>query len=66
MKVESKVTIYEVAGSEPALGADRQEVTVKSHWNRDEFVVLEVPGALAITVAAADLKRAIDNAGNWR
>jgi len=40
-----------------------EEIIISSHWNRDSLVVLHI-GKVKLTVAAADLKRAIDNCTN--
>lgn len=64
MKVENEINIYEVDGTEIAIGKS-QQMKVKSHWVRNNFVILEIDGK-SYTVTAADLERAIRNAGNWR
>jgi hypothetical protein len=60
----NSLDIYETDGSEEkGLSSDRPKVIVKEHWNRREFVVIEVNGK-ELTVLADELKRAIDNAQN--
>jgi hypothetical protein len=64
IKVESIVDCYEVDGQEtPALSSKRPHIIVRSHWNRDEFVVLEVEGK-KFTLLAKDIRAAIANAVN--
>ena len=66
MKVTSVLPIYEVDDKEtPASERDRGLI-VESHWNRDRLVVLQMPDGQRVTVEAAALKRATDNAANWR
>jgi len=58
------IEVYETNGKEEeGLITDRPKVKVSEHWNRKNFVVLEIDGK-KITVVADDLKRAIDNAQN--
>jgi hypothetical protein len=64
IKVSSVVSCYEVDGKETSgMNAKRPELNVRSHWNRQEMVVLEIDGK-AYTVLASDLKAAVDNATN--
>jgi len=63
-KSENKVLVYEVNGaSTEHIGAGREEITVKNHWNDKDFIVLVV-GDKEITVLADQLGRAIENAQN--
>ena len=55
VKTKSHVTGYELDGVDKY---DCDAVLVKSHWNRKEFVVIEINGT-AITVSASDLRSAI-------
>ena len=67
IKVENIVNVYEVDGKEKSPhGADGQKLIVRSHWNRNEMVVLRLPGegAPEFTVTARDLQAAIVNATN--
>jgi hypothetical protein len=58
------IEVYETNGTEEkGLRSDRPKVKVSEHWNRKEFVVIEVDGK-KVTVLAAELQRAIDNAQN--
>lgn len=60
IKVSNEVTIYEIDGTETK-GIPMPTMNVHSHWNRDSLVVLEVAGQ-RVTVSAADLRMAIENA----
>ena len=62
IEVTSKVSIYEVKDETVPIGKN-VEMDVSSHWNHDEWVVLKFQGK-EITVNAADLKAAINNATN--
>ena len=58
------IGVYETSGTEEqGLRCDRPKVKVREHWNRKEFVVIEIDGK-EVTVLAAELQRAIDNAQN--
>lgn len=61
MNVKNEINIYEKNGKDVI--AERAAVTIKSHWSRDEFVVLVVDGT-SVTVSASDLRKAIQNATN--
>lgn len=61
LKVINEVTVYEVNGAEPS--NDRPTIRILSHWNRSEFVVIEIDGH-SLTVARKDLQAAIQNACN--
>ena len=50
-------TLFDVKSRKPSL-------TVKSHWNRKEFVVLKFGDDQSFTVNANDLEAAIRNATN--
>ena len=60
--VSSKLTIYEINGEETK-GLNLPTITVSSHWNVRDWVVIEVEGK-KFTVVANDLKDAVDNATN--
>jgi len=40
-----------------------KEITISSHWNRESLVVITIDGK-RVTVAATDLKKAVDNCTN--
>lgn len=61
IKVTNEVRIYEVNDEREPL--NRPVLIVKSHWNRNEFVVLEFEGK-CITVARSELSAAMANATN--
>lgn len=64
IKVQSVMNIYEIDGKDTS-GLELPKLTVASHWNRNNFVVLEV-GGKRYTVEASDLRAAIQNATNTR
>jgi hypothetical protein len=64
IKVTNEVNIYEADDREVSTPAPR--MLVKSHWNYDKFVVLITPGGERLTVAANDLRAAIENATNTK
>lgn len=64
MKIENLLTVYEVNGTEVDSSPDAARLAVRSHWNRNRLVVLEIAGQV-VTVAADDLERALINATNW-
>ena len=64
LKVECEVQVYEVDGEEISM-ASHKKLTVTSHWNRNEMVKLEF-GEGTVTVLAADLIKAINNAINTK
>jgi hypothetical protein len=58
------IEVYETNGTEEkGLRSDRPKVKVSEHWNRKEFVVIEIDGK-KVTVLASELHRAIDNSQN--
>jgi len=58
------VDTYEVDGTETkGLSSERPKIRITNHWNRKEFVNVEMNGK-TYTVLAEQLKRAIDNAQN--
>ncbi len=65
IRVENVVKAYEKNGTEVRT-PERPEFKIHSHWNRNEFVVVEMPDGEQYAVLAADLKYAIENATNWR
>jgi|GEM_PF-2062454 len=63
-KSENTLQVYETNGTEnKGLESKKPKLKVSEHWNRKEFVVIEVNGEKH-TVIANELKRAIDNAQN--
>ena len=60
LKVDNTVKCYEVDGNPPASA----QITVRSHWNRCEMVEVIALNGTRVTVLAADLKAAIENAQN--
>ena len=65
MKVENTLDVYEVDDVEVKLGETKPTIIVKSHWNRDALVVLEVDDE-KYTVSARELTAAIENATNTK
>ncbi len=64
MKVTSKIPIYEFNGKEVSgLPSDDTMLTVNSHWNWTDRVVLKL-GNQEITVLSSDLIKAVRNAEN--
>lgn len=60
----NSIEVYETNGTEEkGLRSDRPKLKVSEHWNRREFVVVEIDGK-KVTVLADELKRAVDNAQN--
>lgn len=58
------IEIYEVNGTETTgLSSDRPKLKIREHWNRKDFVVLELDGK-KITLLAHELNRAVSNAQN--
>ncbi len=62
IEVENKVELYELNGDEIS-GIDRPTITVKSHWNDDDFVIIVIDNK-EYTVAENDIITAIKNACN--
>ncbi len=60
--VSNKVTIYEIDDIEIGHGKN-SELIIESHWNIEDFVVLDFKGK-KLTVAADALTTAIENATN--
>jgi hypothetical protein len=63
-KIETSIRTYEIENT-PVTGLpnDADDVVVSAHRFRRDFVILDWHGR-TVTVAASDLKRAIDNATN--
>jgi hypothetical protein len=62
IEVVNNVPVYELDGKAVEL-LTRPYLSVSSHWNRCEWVVLAL-GDMRITVNVRDLKAALENAGN--
>ena len=63
MEVLSKIQIYEIDGKDVDL-KKQETLSIESHWNYHDFVVIGYNGKL-VTVNAEELIKAITNAGNW-
>ena len=63
MKVINEIEVIEVDGKE--IAHRRLKMRINSHWNRDNFIVLEIDGK-EYTVVAELLRKSIDNAMNWK
>lgn len=63
IKVENFVECYEVEGKDVSLFRS-PKLIVRSHWNRNEMVVIETPDGTKYTVLIKDLNAAISNSGN--
>ena len=63
IKVSNELVVYEVDGVSVASPIDGPRVHVRSHWNRNELVVVELEGK-RMTLVAKDLLAAISNATN--
>ncbi len=61
ISVTSTLKAYEIDGKTAPI--DATPISVKSHWNRDELVVLVIEGK-EYTVLAKDLRAAIENGTN--
>lgn len=65
IEVINKIEVYEINGTEmKCLKSDRPCLKVLSHWNRDEFVTIQLNDEDKITVLAKELQSAIENARN--
>ena len=63
-KVCSEIQVYEIDGEDVAIGQmDGTKLKIRSHWNRNNRVVLDING-IKITVIARDLELAVQNARN--
>jgi hypothetical protein len=65
MKVQNEINIYEI-NDQGDTCSDKEKLFIESHWNYDDRVVLSILQSdgkrKRITVIAADLQRAIQNA----
>lgn len=58
------VEVYEENGQTlNELRSKKPSITIREHWNRKEFVIVNM-GELSYTVLAGDLIKAIENAQN--
>ena len=63
-KSVNSIQIYETNGTaNKGLESKMPKMNIIEHWNRKQFVVVEIDG-VKHTVVADELKRAIDNAQN--
>lgn len=65
-RIESinNIEVYEENGTElNALRSKKPSITIREHWNRKEFVIINM-GNLSYTVLAKDMIAAIENAQN--
>lgn len=65
-RIESinNIEVYEESGVElNALRSKKPSITIREHWNRKEFVIINM-GNLSYTVLAKDMIAAIENAQN--
>lgn len=58
MKIVSEIKLYEIDGVDQPAGMSAQSITVESHWNERDKVILVV-GDNHVTVLARDLDGAI-------
>lgn len=61
IKVECTVPVHELNGKDVSPGNEQPKIIVRSHWNRDRFVVLRI-GDQEYTVTGRDIITAIENA----
>jgi hypothetical protein len=66
IKVINEIVCIEVDGKEVSLSEDAPTVLIKSHWNRDEFFVLQFPAGESWTFNKRDFENAMNNATRWR
>ena len=64
MKVQSDIRVYDVNGMELLEGSEEKFITVESHWNWTDRVVINTHGLGIVTVSVDDLKKAMHNARN--
>ena len=62
LEVKTKVKVYEKDGKELGVN-ESDEISVEGHWNRRNFVILNINGK-KVTVVADHLNRAVQNATN--
>jgi len=68
IKVTNEVEPYERNGDdfECGLKSKKPIIKVESHWNRQEFVIIQIADGDSFTVVASDMIAAINNATNSR
>jgi len=59
----NSLDIYELNNIDQ-FGIDMPKLTVKNHWNRSQFVVIQMPSGESATVNASALIKAVRNAEN--
>jgi len=64
MKVQSDIRVYEVDDKELPAGSEEKFITVESHWNWKNMIVINTHGLGTVTVPVDDLKKAVHNARN--
>lgn len=62
VKIQQQIKVYEKDGKEIA-GGDVPTISVHSHWNHNDMVILVVEGK-TVTVCGTDLIKAVNNARN--
>jgi predicted peptidase len=62
MKVENELKVYEVNGD--FINVNKPSLKVSSHWNKNEFVILQFDDDKKYAVLARELSAAIKNAQN--
>ena len=62
MKTLTTIRLYEIQDKDATAGELSRGLKVESHWNRPDFVVLEMLNGDRVTVLGAQLRCAIDNA----
>jgi len=63
--IKADINVYELDGKEVEIGGKEKTFTVRSHWNRDEMIVILI-GSHEYTVSASDLVSAINRCSGWR
>ena len=64
LKIEAKAKVYEVDGNEKGCGVSGPVLTVRTHWNVDTLVEIEI-GGKRYTVGAADLVKAVNRCSHF-
>ena len=62
ISVESSIKVYEVDSAD--ISPREVDITIKSHWNDPDFVIICPPDGPELTVKAADIRNAVQNATN--
>ena len=66
MKVINEINIYEIDEVEVKSIENETQLSIKSHWNYGDRIILKGLDNKEITVIASELIRAINNATNWK